>query len=174
VSIREKMKHSLAEKEVPPGRFRDTLEAVKERGFGDLLIREDCPCPAHNCPHKGNCLACILYHHMLSVVRGQRMVLPACAYFSERDYWLEKRRTTASPEVREAIDEWFAHYRDIHNHRIEMTRDPEMMAFDRTFEDQVNKKWLETYAGRTAQERERRISKNKRKEKGVPGAYPYK
>ena len=102
------------------------------------------------------------------------MVLPACAYFSERDYWVQKRKSTTSPEVREAIDEWLAHYRDIHNHRIDMSRDPEMMAFDREFEDRVNRNWTEAYAGKTAEERERRIMKNKRRDKGVPGAYPYR
>ncbi|MBW1784198.1 MAG: hypothetical protein JRL30_26090 [Deltaproteobacteria bacterium] len=174
MSIRDKTKHSLPDKGAVPGKYRDTIEAIKKRGFEDLLIREDCPCPAHNCPHKGNCLTCILYHHMLSVVRGQRMVLPACAYFSERDYWVEKRKSTTSPEVREAIDEWLAHYRDIHAHRMDMTQDPEMMAFDREFEDRVNRNWTDTYAGKTAEEREQRIKKNKRRDKGVPGAYPYK
>lgn len=174
MSIREKMKHRIARKEIDSDMNRAILEAIKERGIEDLLIREDCPCPAHNCPHKGNCLACVLFHHMMSVVRGQRMVLPACAYFSERDYWIGKRKSTNSQEVKEAIDQWLAHYRDIHNHRIEMTRDPEMMEFECDFEDRVNKKWMEIYVEKTAQERKQRINKNKRKNKDVPGAYPYR
>lgn len=168
------MKHRIARKEIDSDMNRDILEAINKRGVEDLLIREDCPCPAHNCPHKGNCLACVLFHHMMSVVRGQRLVLPACAYFSERDYWVEKRKSTNSQEVKEAIDQWLAHYRDIHNHRIEMTRDPEMMQFECDFENRVNKKWMEIYAEKTARERKQRINRNKRKGKSIAGAYPYR
>jgi hypothetical protein len=170
---RNRNAHPATDKEIR-SKYEAILTAIKERGTEDLLLREDCPCPAHNCPHKGNCMACILYHHMLSVIRQTRMTLPACAYFSERDYWIEKRKATTNAEVKKAIDEWLDHYRILHNRRIEMTQDPEFMAFDREFEDRINAKWIETYADKTAEEREKRIARNKQKAKGVPGAYPYR
>lgn len=162
-----------------PGKYQAIMDAAGNRGLDDLFLRTDCPCPAADCPHKGNCVACLNYHHMLSSVLGIRMVIPGCAYFSERDYWLEKRKSTKSPEVKEAIDEWLAYYRDIHNLRADMNKDSKFMDWDRKFEDEVNKRWAEAYLDKDgnpkpAKEREQRIVENKKVDQKVPGAYPYK
>lgn len=177
MSARDKQKVAIAvERESPPGKYRDVIEAAKKRGLDDLYIRKDCPCPNWDCPHKGNCLACTLYHHMMQVIgAGKRMVLPACSYFSERDYWLEKRRSANSPELKEAVDEWLAYNRDMFNLRRDMSRNRELMEeFDKVFEDMVNKTWIETFANKTAEQREQRIAENKKIDKEVPGVYPYK
>lgn len=178
MAIRDKTKQPFPG-DGEPGKYQFVIDAAAQRGMDDMFIRTDCPCPATDCPHKGNCMACVNYHHMLSTVLGIRMVIPACAYFSERDYWMAKRKETDSEEVREAIDEWLAYYRDIHNLRVDMTRDPKFMEWDREYEHEVNSRWCMAYLEedgepKPAEKREERIAKNKREPEGVPGAYPYK
>ena len=181
MAIRDKMKERPAnttrDGKSPKGKA--IMDAASQRGIDDLVLRSDCPCPSSDCPHKGNCAACLNYHHMISTLLGIRMVIPGCAYFSERDYWLEKRKSTKSPEVKEAIDEWLGYYRDIHNLRTDMTKDSAFMDWDRQFEDEVNKRWAEMYLDKDgkpkpSKEREKRIAENKKAAQKVPGAYPYK
>jgi hypothetical protein len=174
----------FTERESPAGKYKGIIELAKMRGLdpmgiGDLLIRKDCPCPSIDCPHKGNCVVCLAYHHMLAVLGAggeliPRMIIPGCAYFSERDYWVKKRKSTNSPEVKEAIDEWLAYYQNIHNLRRDMCRNRELMEeFDKIFEDFVNGAWMEEYKEKTVEQRSKKIAENKRIDKAVAGAYPY-
>lgn len=185
-SVREKRKMPIAtERESPPGKYKGLIELAKKRGvgtlgIGDLFLREDCPCPSIDCPHRGNCMACICYHHMMFVIGAggkekPRMILTSCNFFSERDYWIQKRKTTSSPEVKEVIDEWLAYYQNTFNLRRDMCRNRELMEeFDKVFEDHVNEAWMKAYANKNAKQRAERIAKNKKAEKGIAGSYPYK
>ena len=68
MAIRDKMKEPLANttKDGKSTKFRAIMGAAGKRGIDDLFLRPDCPCPAADCPHKGNCAACLNYHHMIS------------------------------------------------------------------------------------------------------------
>lgn len=184
--LREKRKLPISTMEpVPPGTFSAIIEKAKQRGSGrmgieDLFIRKDCPCPNLDCPHRGNCAVCIMYHHMLQAIDAggdliPRMVIPSCTYFSVRDYWMKKRNSTNSPEVKEAIDEWLAYQQDIFNLRRNMTHDTTFMKeFDELFEDYVTEIFTETYRGKTREQRAKRLAENKRIDEQLPGVYPYK
>lgn len=174
MTVRDKAKMPIfSEKAACPGRYGH-IPTRDQRILDGFLLREDCPCPAVDCPHKGNCLACIMFHYMMSVRTKTRMVIPSCAYFSERDYWMEQRKKTDSPEVKAIIEEWLAYYRDKYNIRRDMNKDTMLVAWEQEFENQVISKFCEEYGGKTPGQREERIAKNKRKGKSIPGTYPYR